>query len=249
MHCFDDNALSFGHAWPKRGYMRVIDFGRPVGASHPPFIIAALDCRELGTLERALRAVDVAADSKVDAIKLGRMPSGWGPQLFARAEKRNLMMLATVLDEEQVARLDWMGAPAFYLVFDWSDLELVARAAATGKPLVMQVGTASEVELAEVVATAHAHGKGGIALVQSVIDVELEGLAALRRHSAVVGIADRSRGNEIPRAAISNGVPIIEKRFALRGNDDLCPKEVGEVVRDCEQLWASITDDRRWAFN
>jgi N-acetylneuraminate synthase len=230
--------------------MRVIDFGRPVGASHPPFIIAALDCRELGTLERALRAVDIAADSKVDAIKLARMPSGWGPQLFQRAESRNLMMLAVALDEEQISRLDWMGAPAFYLVFDWSDLDLVARAASTGKPIVMQVGTASEVELAEIVATVHAHGKGGIALVQSVIDVELEGLAALKRHSnVVVGIADRSRGFDIPRAAIAHGVPIIEKRFVLRGDDDLCPKEVGEVVRDCEQLWASLGDDRRWAFN
>lgn len=81
------------------------------------------------------------------------------------------------------------------------------------------------------------------------IDVDLEGLAALKRHSAVVGIADRSRGIEIPRAAITNGVPIIEKRFVLRGDDDLCPKEVGEVVRDCEQLWASLGDNRRWAFN
>jgi sialic acid synthase SpsE len=83
-----------------------------------------------------------------------------------------------------------------------------------------------------------------------VIDVELEGLAALKRHSnCVVGIADRSRGIDIPRAAISHGVPIIEKRFVLRGDDDLCPEEVGEVVRDCEQLWASLGDDRRWAFN
>ena len=177
------------------------------------------------------------------------MPSGWAPQLFDRAERRNLMMLATALDEDQIARLDWMGAPAFYLVFDWSDLELVARAASTGKPIVMQVGTASEVELAEVVATARAHGKGGIALVQSVIDVALEGLAALRRHGAVVGIADRSRGADIPRAAIASGVPIIEKRFVLRGDDALCPQEIGDVVRDCEQLWASMSDDRRWAFN
>jgi sialic acid synthase SpsE len=231
--------------------MRVIDFGRPVGAEHPPFIIAALDCRELGTLERALRAVDAAADGKVDAIKLARLPSGWAPQLFERAAKRSLMMLATVLDEDQVARLDWMGAPAFYLVFDWSDLELVARAASTGKPLVMQVGTASEVELAEIVATVHAHGTGGIALVQSVIDVELDGLAALRRMGgAVVGISDRSRNHDIARAAITHGVPIIEKRFVLRpGDDALCPKELGEVVRDCEMVWASLGDNQGWAYN
>ena len=93
-------------------------------------------------------------------------------------------MLATALDEDSVARLDWLGAPAFYLVYDWSDLELVAAAARTGKPIVLQVGTASEVELAEVIETARKHGSGGIALVQSVIDLDLQGLEALRLHGA-----------------------------------------------------------------
>src|SRR4029077_19030444 len=120
-----------------------------------------------------LAAVDAAANANVDAIKLARLPWPWAARLFQRAEARNLTLLATALDEASVERLDWLGAPAFYLVYDWSDLELVARAARTGKPLVLQVGTASEVELAEVVETVHKNGRGGIALVQSVIDVEL----------------------------------------------------------------------------
>lgn len=227
-----------------------MDFGRPVGAAHPPFIIAVLDCRELGTLERAVAAVDAAANSAVDAIKLDRMPWSWSAKLIARAEARNLTLLATALDEDAIMRLDWLGAAAFYLVFDWSDLDLVAAAARTGKPLVMQVGTASELELAEVVATVHANGNGGIALVQSVIDIDLEGLDALRRHGSVVGIADRSFGPAIALAAISRGASIVEKRFSLRKEDQsLCPVEVANVVRDCEQAWASLATDRRWAFN
>lgn len=222
--------------------LRVLDFGRPVGAAHPPFIIAALDCRELGTVEHALAAVDNAADANVDAIKLVRMPWAWAARLFRRAEARNLTLLATALDEATVERLDWLGAPAFYLVFDWSDLDLVACAAATGKPLVMQVGTASEVEIAEVVETVHKHGRGGIALVQSVIDLELEGLDGLRHHRAVLGIADRSQGAAIPRAAITRGASIVEKRF---GN----ATDVAAVVLDCEQTWASLGEDRRWTIN
>lgn len=227
-----------------------MDFGRPVGSAHPPFIIAVLDCRELGTLDGALAAVDAAANSAVDAIKLDRMPWAWSAKLIARAEARNLTLLATALDEDAIARLDWLGAAAFYLVFDWSDLDLVAAAARTGKPLVMQVGTASELELAEVVATVHSNGAGGIALVQSVIDIDLEGLDALRRHGPVVGIADRSPGPAIPLAAISRGASIVEKRFSLRKEDQtLCPIEVSTVVRDCEQAWASLATNRRWAFN
>jgi sialic acid synthase SpsE len=111
------------------------------------------------------------------------------------------------------------------------------------------VGTASVVELAEVVATVHANGNGGIALVQSVIDVDLEGLDALRCHGSVVGIADRSAGPAIPLAAISRGASIVEKRFTLRADSTmLCPVEVSAVVRDCEQAWASM-GDRVWTTN
>jgi len=229
--------------------MRPIDLGRPVGQAHPPFIIAALDCRELGTLERASAAIDAAAASNVDAIKFSRMPWAWSLRLIQRAEARNLKMLVTALDEDAVARFDWLGAPAFYLVFDWSDLDLVARAAQTGKPVVMQVGTASEVELAEVVATARANGAGGIALVQSVIDVEVEGLEALARHGTVVGIADRSSCQLIPNAAILKGAAIVEKRFSLVGEGTLSPAQIGPVVREIEQAWASLGDDRRWTVN
>ncbi len=230
--------------------MKPMDLGRPVGVAHPPFIIAAMDCRELGTLDRALAAVDAAADSLVDAIKLARMPWAWTAKLIARAEARNLMLLAPALDEDAITRLDWLGASAFYLVFDWSDLDLVASAARTGKPLVLQVGTASEDELAEVVATVHANGTGGIALVQSVIDVDLEGLDALRTHGSVVGIADRSAGPAIAEAAVTRGASIVEKRFALpREGRLLCPSEVSAVVRGCEQAWASLGDDRHWTVN
>jgi N-acetylneuraminate synthase len=227
-----------------------LEFGRPVGESHPPFIIAAMDCRELGTLEQALAAIDIAARSNVDAIKLARMPIGWSAQLIDRAEARNLTLFAPALDESEVSRLDWLGAGGFYLFFDWSDLDLIARAASTGKPIVLQVGTASPAELAEIVAAVHANGTGGIALVQSVIDLELEGLDALHCHGSVVGIADRSSCSAIPMAAIHRGASIVEKRFSLKpGAAQLCPVEVSAVVRDCEQAWASLGDGRAWTVN
>lgn len=226
-----------------------MDLGRPVGVAHPPFIIAALDCRELGTLERALAAIDIAANSSVDAIKLGGMPLQWGARLIQRAEARNLTLFTTALDEDMVQRLDWLGSQGFYLAFDWSDLDLVAAAARTGKPVVLQVGTASASELAEIVATVHANGNGGIALVQSVIDVELEGLDELRRHGSVVGIADRSLCSAISTAAISRGASIVEKRFSLPDSAQLCQSEVSSVVRDIEQAWAELSSDPQWTIN
>lgn len=109
---------------------------------------------------------------------------------------------------------------------------------------MLQVGTARDDELAEVVDTARLNGDGGIALVRSVIDLELEGFDALGRHRAVTGIADRSRCSTIPRAAITRGASIVEKRFA-----QLSAAELSAIVRDCEQTWASLDDDRRWTIN
>lgn len=227
-----------------------MEIGRPVGVAHPPYIIASLDCRELGTLEQAIAAIDAAADNRVDAIKLARMPWAWSAKLLQRAESRNLTLLATAMDEDAINRLDWLGATAFYLVFDWSDLDLIASAARTGKPLVMQVGTASAAELAEVIETVHANGSGGIALVQSVIDVDLEGLEALGCHGSVVGVADRSAGAAIALAAVGRGASIVEKRFTL-GIDGalICPVEVSAVLRGCDQAWASMGEDRHWTIN
>ncbi len=227
-----------------------LEIGRPIGVDHPPFIVAALDGRRLGSFERAVAAMDAAADSKVDAVKLTAMPWGWCARLFDHAEARRIAPLATALDESMVARLDWCGAPAFALAFDCSDLDLIAAAARTGKPLVVSVGRATDYELAEVVATAHANGDGGIALVHCGSS-GLDRLDALLRHRAVVGVSDLMPGREIPRAAVTRGASIVEKRLDLDVSATAASEiaALAEVVRDCEQAWASRGAVVQWTIN
>src|SRR5580692_5826988 len=101
--------------------MAKLEIGRPVGDGHPPFIVAAIDGVELGSLDTVLAAIDGAANSRADAVKLRTLPWAWCVKTFERAEARGLAPLARALDEETVCRLDWCGAPAFALEFDWSD--------------------------------------------------------------------------------------------------------------------------------
>ena len=217
--------------------MQGIEIGRPVGEGHPPYIIAAVDCLDMPALADAIAAIDAAADCRCDAVKFTSIRWAWAARLFHHAEARGLGVLATPLDDHDVSRLDWLGVHAFHLFFDWSDLELVACAARTGKPIVMAVGNAAPHELAEVVSVARANGRSGIALVQTVLDVDLSGLAALRCHVAAVGICDLSRGPSLPVAAIGRGASIIEKATDLH-----------TTVRDCEAAWASAAGGR-WTVN
>ncbi len=225
--------------------MPTLELGRPVGERHPPFVIAAMDCAKLGSVEHAIKAIDAAAASHCDAVKLTSLPWTWCARLYNHADPRGIKLLTTVSDERSIERLDWFGAPAFEIFFDWADLDLVAAAARTGKPLVLSVANASEADLAEVVALARSEGAGGVALVQRVMDSGLSTLESLHRHKTVVGISDRSSDSGVLKSAIGRGARIVEKRLTPR----MIATELPGVVRDCELAWAMLGNSRDWHTN
>lgn len=213
---------------------------------HVPFVIAALDCRNLTSVEQVREAIDEAADTHCDAVKLSSLPVPWCARVFEHAEQRAIPVISTVSDERTVEVLDWFGVPAFEIFFDWSDLDLVACAARTGKPLLLSFANASDTELSEVVALARGEGARGIALVQRVVDAGLGELAALRRHDTILGISERSSSPGLVQSAIDLGVRILERRLAPRR----IKAELAELVRECDRAWASLGKRaRRWTSN
>jgi N-acetylneuraminate synthase len=207
-------------------------------------VIAAVDATKLGSIDQAITAIDAAVVSGCDAVKLTSLPWTWCARVYNHADPRGIKLLTTVSDERSIERLDWFGAPAFEIFFDWSDLDLIRCAARTGKPLVLSVANASDADLAEVVAVARGEGASGIALVQRVIDGSHLTLEALRRHNVVVGISDRSAEPGVLRTAIHAGARIIEKR--------LTPKMLGDLpgmVRECELAWALLGHSYEWTTN
>lgn len=183
-------------------------------------------------------------------------PWAWHPALFARGRARGLTVFSTPFDVDAVARLEELGAPAYKIAsFELGDLELIAAAAATGKPVILSTGMASDAEVEAAVATARRHGDGSVIVLHCVSGYptppedsnlrRLDHLAGL----AVVGLSDHTLGATVAIAAVARGACAIEKHLTLARADggpdagfSLEPAEMAEVVRGCRTAWAALGD-------
>jgi len=184
-------------------------------------------------------------------------PWDWHARVFSHAAARGLIAFSTPFDERAVAELDRLGAPAFKIAsFELVDLELIACAARTGKPLILSTGMASDAEVAEAIATARHHGSGGVALLHCISgypapieQTNLRRLDRLADHGTVIGISDHSPGAVVAIAAVARGASIVEKHLTLARADggpdagfSLEPAEMAEVVRGARLAWSALGD-------
>ncbi|MDH3813903.1 MAG: N-acetylneuraminate synthase family protein, partial [Acidobacteriota bacterium] len=94
-------------------------------------------------------------------------PWDWQPGLKMEAEKLGLELFSTPFDPTAVDFLEEMGVPAYKVAsFEIIDLPLIAKIAATGKPIIMSIGMATQDEIRQSVTTARSAGANQIALLR-----------------------------------------------------------------------------------
>jgi N-acetylneuraminate synthase len=183
-------------------------------------------------------------------------PYAWHAALFAHARARGLIIFSSPFDETAVDLLEGLEAPAFKIAsFEAADLPLIARAARSGKPLIISTGMASEAEIAAAQATALAAGAAGVALLHCVsayparfADANLRALPWLaQRFGCVAGLSDHTPGTAAAVAAVALGAAIIEKHVTLDRADggpdsrfSLEPAELAALVRDCRAAYDAL---------
>jgi N-acetylneuraminate synthase len=194
--------------------------------------------------------------SLYDLYKIAHTPWDWHKPIFDHAKKLGLICFSTPFDETAVEFLEKLEAPAYKIAsFENTDLPLIQRVAATGKPLIISTGMASQEELDESVDVARKAGCKDLILLKCTStypatpeNSNLLTIPYLRdRYGCEIGLSDHTLGIGVAVASIALGATVIEKHFTLKRSDggvdsafSLEPHEMKELVEQTKRAWQSL---------
>ncbi len=172
-------------------------------------------------------------------------------------ERAGIEFLCSVFSVEAVERLERIGVGRYKIGSgEVTNLELVRRVAATGKPVLLTSGMSSWAELDAAVEAAGRH----VTVLQCTSEyptpperVGLNVLAQLReRYRTPVGFSDHTLGPYAAFAAVVLGASVVEKHFTLSremygadarfATEPLEFEELVDGIRDIETMLANPVD-------
>ncbi len=194
--------------------------------------------------------------SLYDLYKEAHTPWEWHPRIMQRARALGLVIFSTAFDETAVDYLETLDVPAYKVAsFENVHLPLLAKVAATGKPLIMSTGMASIAEINEAVTTVRDAGCRDLVLLKctstypaSPRNSNLASIPYLKTmFKCEVGLSDHTLGIGAAVAAVALGASVIEKHFTLaradRGVDatfSLEPHEFKSLVEETRRAYEAL---------
>lgn len=155
-------------------------------------------------------------------------PWEWHEPIASLASDLGLTWLSTPFDATALTFLESLDVPALKIAsFELTDLDLVSAAAASGRPLVLSTGMASEDEIDDAVNAARSSDCADLALLRcssaypSPPDgLDLRSIPSMADHwDVAVGFSDHTLGSAIAVASVALGAVIVEKHLTLRRAD------------------------------
>lgn len=179
-------------------------------------------------------------------------PFEWFPALFKRAADIGITAFASVFDRTSVDALEELNCPAYKIAsMEITDIPLIKYAAATGKPLIISTGMASQTDLAQVGMAVEHRTVAALACVSGyptpVSEAPLYRFQMLYSRYGVYGVSDHTLGWGVPVAAVALGACIIEKHLTLDRHIDtedaafsLTPPEFAQMTAAVRDIWRAM---------
>lgn len=183
-------------------------------------------------------------------------PWEWHEAIFNKAKSLGMIAFSTPFDASSVDFLESLDVPCYKIAsFENTDIPLIQKVAATGKPLIISTGMASIAELDETVRAARAAGCQQLVLLKctSTYPATPENTNILtiphmrEMFGCEVGLSDHTMGVGVSVASVALGASVIEKHFTLSRADggvdstfSMEPSEMQQLVTETERAWQAL---------
>jgi len=183
-------------------------------------------------------------------------PWDWHAPIMKRAADRGIHCFSSPFDATAVDFLESLDVPAYKIAsFENTDIPLIQKVAATGKPMIISNGMASVAEIGEAVAAARAAGAKDIILLKCTSTYpatpENSNLATIPNLAETfgtdVGLSDHTMGVGVAVASVALGACLIEKHFTMARADggvdsafSLEPHEFRLLREETDRAWQAV---------
>lgn len=183
-------------------------------------------------------------------------PWDWHKPIFDRAREFGMIPFSTPFDNTAIELLESLDVPCYKIAsFENTDLPLIRRVAATGKPIIISTGMASIAELDDTVRTARDAGCNDLILLKctstypaTAENTNILTIPHLRElFGCEVGLSDHTMGVGVSVASVALGATVIEKHFTLNRADggvdssfSMEPAEMAQLVVETERAWQAM---------
>ena len=180
----------------------------------------------------------------------------WHQQIFERARELGIIPFSTPFDDTAVDLLESLDVPCYKIAsFENTDLPLIRRVAATGKPMIISTGMASIAELDDTVRAAREAGCKDLILLKctstypaTANNTNILTIPHMRElFGCEVGLSDHTMGVGVSVASVALGATVIEKHFTLNRADggvdstfSMEPAEMAQLVVETERAWQAL---------
>ena len=183
-------------------------------------------------------------------------PWEWHKPIFDRANELGIIAFSSPFDDTAVDLLESLEVPLYKIAsFENTDLPLIRRVAATGKPLIISTGMATVAELDETVRAARMAGCKDLILLKCTStypatpeNTNIMTIPHMRElFDCEIGLSDHSMGIGVSVASVALGATVIEKHFTLSRADggvdssfSMEPDEMSQLVIETERAWQAL---------